>query len=109
MNATTIFPVVSVPGFLDHAMAGTSWQIPQAVIPTNRTVRRSISRTKKKLTNTPIKPVQVTMTEYENGCFTPAICNYKTVRIFVSRKGFRGSAWGQSSVFTIQVLRRGEN
>jgi hypothetical protein len=46
----------------------------QAEMPINITARLSINLTKKKLTSTPIKPVQVTKMEYENGCFTPAIC-----------------------------------
>jgi hypothetical protein len=74
MKATTTLPVLSLPGSFVHAMAGASWQIPHAKMPTSITVRRSIKRTKKKLTSTPINPVQVTMTEYENGCLTPAIC-----------------------------------
>jgi len=78
MKAMTVFAAATVPGATVQTMAKASWQKPQAATPQSTMVRRSIQRTMNKLARTPIRPMHVTMTEYENAFVTPA-----TVRKYV--------------------------
>jgi len=56
-----------------HAIANESWHSPQAPTPTNTMTRRSTRRTIKELAKTPMRPMHVTMIEYEKASVTPAM------------------------------------
>lgn len=67
MNAITALAVTIDPGDTVHEMAEASWHNPHAATPTKTITRRSMYRTKKRLLMTPMRPMHVIITEYENG------------------------------------------